>query len=349
MGVRHFAINYVALQFGAWRQDGAQVMGRRPKGRKVRIRTEFFVVCCNGLMSICSDEVLTMVWVDMPKISSFFSRNFSSSSSSRNEPSTEGGKQEKLKWQYGPNGHIHSAQAESSSYQGVYIDQNSSDEFRSSTRESLDRIGRTPAGSTTLHHIASINEMNPRKKVLITPDSLPPKGSHALPGWERPGNSFSELQKTLYARTTGDDFMPRVSSEGCDVGVVTYNVDHGERFTDDTSAYGVPDPSLSYAYLGHELIHASRKLHGEELDDPDRLCEELRTAGVGPWSNEYPSENAIRRENGLFERPNYSGETGEGIGWDVGNSEYTNNRLTELQATYGHPHGWSKRYDSDDE
>ncbi|GKT26324.1 hypothetical protein [Acidovorax sp. SUPP3334] len=44
MVVGGVAINYVAFQFGAWRQDGAQAMGRRPKGRKVRIRTEFFVI-----------------------------------------------------------------------------------------------------------------------------------------------------------------------------------------------------------------------------------------------------------------------------------------------------------------
>lgn len=273
----------------------------------------------------------------MRRITSFF--RGTSSTSHDNSHSSESN-EETVNWQHYPNDQVRSSQVEASGYQGVYLDQNASNDFKKSTRKSLGRLARTPAGSTALQHLASINEMNPRKKVLITPDSSPPRGSHALPGWIRPGNSFSELQKTLYARPTGDHFMPMVASEGCDVGVVTYNTEHGERFSDTTSAYGAHDPSLSYVYLGHELIHASRKLHGEELNDPARLHEELRTTGVGPWVSEYPSENAIRREHGLAARPSYSGETGDGIAWHVGNSEYTDSRLHSLGASVGHPHGW---------
>ncbi len=278
----------------------------------------------------------------MKKLSSFFRSQ--PSSSRRREPSPEP-RPEEARWQRFPNDRVHSARLEPTRYQGVYLDHDSDDEFKDRTRGSLDLIGSTPSGSTVLQHLASINEMNPRKKVIIQPDGVPPRGSHVLPGWERPGHSFSELRQTLYARETSDAFMPRVASDGCDVSVVTYNPEHGERFDghDANAAHGVQDASLSYAYLGHELIHASRKLHGEELQDPDNLHEELRTAGVGPWSNEYPSENALRRERGVAARPSYSGETGSGIHPDGGNSAATEDRLETLGAWTGYPHGWRHR------
>lgn len=259
----------------------------------------------------------------------------------RSERLSLGHQEAVFEWQYGPAGHVYSVPAESSGYQGVYLSRDASSSFKHSTRESLARLESTPAGATVLNQLASINEMRPNRKVLISPEGAAVTGSQTLPGWIRPGPSFSALRETLSAHETGDAFMPYAASEGCDVGVVTYNHRYGHRFSADSSSRPIPDSDLAFVYLGHELIHASRKLHGAEMDDAERVQEELRTTGVAPWHNEYPSENAICREHGLEERPDYCGLTGDHTDAPSSvNSTYTEERLRASEANIGYPYAW---------
>jgi uncharacterized Zn-binding protein involved in type VI secretion len=79
----------------------------------------------------------------------------------------------------------------------------------------------------------------------------------------------------------------------------------------------------SQVILGHELIHAlhnamgvhkpGKEVYGSGLGpvtEPDIPLEEEWTIGVGQFSNNYPSENSLRRELGLPQRVNHFGYIG---------------------------------------
>lgn len=63
--------------------------------------------------------------------------------------------------------------------------------------------------------------------------------------------------------------------------------------------------------LAHELVHAHHRARGELISynvhpmSPLRLYEEYRTVGIGEYANERLSENAIRRDYGVAQRPVY--------------------------------------------
>ncbi|WP_201279930.1 M91 family zinc metallopeptidase [Pseudomonas fragariae (ex Marin et al. 2024)] len=217
------------------------------------------------------------------------------------------------------------------SFTGIYIETtgnpNRSDYYKETT-SALDELNRGHAGRTVIRNIEAACEMDPEKRVVI---SKTDQGSEAnMPGhW------------TGCARPTRDPFVPFVAGRGESVAV-RYNSRFGRRF-DNQSVNGQPDPSLAYVFLGHELIHASRTLQGTQYrvsrgrpdvdEDSGAAEEELRTVGIGQYEDEYPSENAIRREHGLAPRTSYSGNTGTNLREPPErNSQYTEARLRSLNA-----------------
>jgi hypothetical protein len=66
-----------------------------------------------------------------------------------------------------------------------------------------------------------------------------------------------------------------------------------------------------FIILGHELIHALHTLeHSDRLgrnNEDNKVIEEARTVGLGPWRNEQLSENGLRREWGLKQRTTFEG------------------------------------------
>lgn len=216
-------------------------------------------------------------------------------------------------------------------FTGIYI-QTSGNPKRSEhykeTTSALNELSSGHAGRTVIQNIEAACEMDPGKRVVIAKTD---QGSVTnMPGhW------------TGCARATRDPFVPYVAGTGESV-MVRFNAKFGRRF-DDQSGDGQPDPSLAYVFLGHELIHASRTLQGTQYrvsrgspdvdEDSGAAEEELRTVGIGRYEDEYPSENAIRREHGLAPRPSYSGNTGNNLREPPErNSQHTEARLTALNA-----------------
>lgn len=216
-------------------------------------------------------------------------------------------------------------------YTGIYIETTGNpkrSEHYKATTSALDQLSSGHAGRTVIRNIEAACEMDPGKRILI---SKTDQGSSA----QMPAD------ETSCARATRDPFAPYVAGAGESV-VVKFNSKFGRRF-DEQPLYGQPDPSLAYVYLGHELIHASRALNGTqyrsyqggaEFDkDSGAAEEELRTVGIGKYEDEYPSENAIRREHGLAPRQSYSGNTGKHLREPPErNSPHTEARLAALNA-----------------
>jgi hypothetical protein len=152
--------------------------------------------------------------------------------------------------------------------------------------------------------------MDPRKRVVI----VKAKDSEAV------GLASADT----VAKPTGDPFMPYVAGAGQAQVTVRFNPAEGYRYQNG-SHEDLPAPDRSFVTLGHELIHASRLLNGATFReargpshcdwDTGAAEEELRTVGVGKHADEYPSENAIRREHDTApERPGGQGLTRHG-GW----------------------------------
>ncbi len=78
---------------------------------------------------------------------------------------------------------------------------------------------------------------------------------------------------------------------------------------DGTEAWQWVDPEI---ILGHELIHAFHDLCGEIPSVTPKgfksivQYEEMRTVGLGQFSNDYYTENQMRNDYGEFRRPRYT-------------------------------------------
>lgn len=207
----------------------------------------------------------------------------------------------------------------SASSSGVYVDSDSSDSFKLNTDQALNRLSKIPTGRATIRQIDSLHTMYPEKRVVITPSQKP--NSATVATWHAPKSIQPNFtyRETVVARPTGDPFMPWVAGRGADSAVIIFNDQQGHDYSRDPHR-GKPDSAYSFVTLGHELIHASHVLHGNQYNVPlgNPACdsdnpaaeEELRTTGVGPWRDEPLSENAMRRELGLPERASYCGNEG---------------------------------------
>ncbi|MBW8829143.1 MAG: hypothetical protein JF606_06880 [Burkholderiales bacterium] len=244
-----------------------------------------------------------------------------------------------------------SEKLEPSGFQGVYISRNEPAEFRQQTREALRKIDSKPAGAWALQQLAALNEFNPKKMVIIKQPPSPDHGSTATAAWENPKwpSPWLNHLSTLSAKRCKDEFIPYVAGQGADRSIVEFVPSQGLKF-EAGEHRPTEDPSLGFTTLGHELIHSIHHLHGTSYrpefgdashdSDWGAAEEELRTCGVGPWRDEIPSENAIRREHGVREAPNYSGNTGKKLRPPPEtNSPHTEQRLRELGAVHGRPLG----------
>ncbi|WP_284412642.1 M91 family zinc metallopeptidase [Acidovorax sp. SUPP3334] len=116
------------------------------------------------------------------------------------------------------------------------------------------------------------------------------------------------------------------SLPGADEVWINTDPDIGMKFSSEASDDYELSADHYVATLGHEMIHARDSLHGIQPrrsqdtstsghQGSDRPLEkallpvELRTIGVGPYADEVPSENSIRREHGLTPRRSYHGFT----------------------------------------
>jgi hypothetical protein len=224
---------------------------------------------------------------------------------------------------------------------GIAVDLRGGPAFRGQVISALQKLRTAPTGQAVLNQVASIHQMYPEKRVVITPATGPTAtlGTWHHPKSAAPGQNFLD---TVVAKPTQDAFMPFVAGPGVDTAVVLFNPKNGRDYANDPH-HGQPAPQLSHVELGHELIHASRYLHGAAYAIPmgdstaDRNTpaaeEELRTTGVGPWRNEPISENALRRDLGLPERQSYVGNRGTRLREPLEkNSPQTDARLAALGA-----------------
>jgi hypothetical protein len=207
-------------------------------------------------------------------------------------------------------------------------------EFYKKTKADLEKLATGHAGRTLINGIAAACTMHPERRVIIT---KAPKGE----GSECYALSLDPTAGC--AEATGDPFMPYVAGPGYPTVMVDYDANQGMRFDTRSALIEKHDPSLAYVTLGHELLHASRALLGTgyrpylgepRIDrDSGAAEEEIRTVGIGPYQDEYPSENAIRAEHGLVPRPDYDGNKGRQLRRPPEiNSPHTIRRLRELGA-----------------
>jgi len=245
---------------------------------------------------------------------------------------------------------------EPSGFQGVFISRSEPEEFRQKAREALRKLDSKPAGAWVLQQLAALNEMKPKKMVIIKQPQPRELGSAAIVAWKNPKWPIPALNclTTLRAKRTKDDFVPYVAGEGADRSLVEFDPSEGLKFEKGKDECRI-DPRLGFITLGHELIHSVHQLHGVAYSNPNfgdpfrdadsgAAEEELRTSGVGPWHDEFPSDNAIRREHGVQERPSYGGNKGEKMRPPPeSNSAHTEERLWQLGAVHGRPLGRARQ------
>ncbi|GKS76331.1 type III secretion system effector protein [Acidovorax sp. SUPP950] len=212
-------------------------------------------------------------------------------------------------------------------------------DFLRRNQEILEQLASQSSGRTLLRQIESITTMAPRKRVVLTPSQG---------GWPqalscqqiagntqlRPMDNWDDIDSYMSRRPSGDSFMPEVAAApmpgretpGADEVWIRTDPDIGMKFSSEDSDEYELSADHYVATLGHEMIHARDSLHGiqpHRSEDTstsghqgsDRPLEkallpvELRTIGVGPYADEVPSENSIRREHGLTLRRSYHGFT----------------------------------------
>jgi len=235
-------------------------------------------------------------------------------------------------------------------FQGVFVSRKDPPEFHQQTRAALKKLDSKPAGATVLQQLAALNEMNPKKMVIIKKATPEICSDQSMPAFDRPRSVFPLTSSSVcLPKRTSDPFVPYVAGKGADKTIIEFNPSGGMKFEAGRNNWK-QDDRLGFINLGHELVHASHYLHGvqyrEFTDNPGldsdtgAAEEELRTTGVGPWRDEYPSDNAIRREHGENEREDYAGNRGTRLSPPPEiNSTHTKDRLQELGAVYGRPLG----------
>ncbi|SDD60079.1 Effector protein [Paracidovorax valerianellae] len=217
-------------------------------------------------------------------------------------------------------------------------------EFVRRNESALQQLASRDSGRALLRQIEAITTMAPRKRVVLTPAQ---DGKVHVRAFRRDDATQSRVGLNNAADTSAylsewrapDAFMPVVAATplpgretpGADEAWVYTDPEVAWRYPTPESGEGEPSPADYVATLGHELIHARDSLHGIQpqptadqtlylhpvIDAPIRrslLPVELRTVGVGAHAGAEPSENTIRAEQGLTQRPSYHGFTTDGHG-----------------------------------
>lgn len=199
--------------------------------------------------------------------------------------------------------------------------------FRLVVERDLRRIHSKPVGSSLLKKINEAVKMGgPRCYIALgkatlggdVPDDPPAFATVYLPSM-RPGAAAGgiDADNALSNQEYGGRGKPGHGAPA----IVGYN-----PFFNYTMAYagtlGIPMPS--FVILAHELIHASHTARGKYRKMPgwatpallpngapmianeeEQMVEEARTIGAGKYAARRITENAIRREHQIAERPYY--------------------------------------------
>ncbi|GKS94420.1 M91 family zinc metallopeptidase [Acidovorax sp. SUPP2825] len=217
-------------------------------------------------------------------------------------------------------------------------------EFVRRNESALQQLASRDSGRALLRQIEAITAMAPRKRVVLTPAQ---NGKVHVRSFRRDDatqeriglNKLEDIDAYLSERRAPSAFMPVVAAAplpgletpGADEAWVYTDPEVAWRYPTPESGEGEPSPADYVATLAHELIHARDSLHGihpARTADETRyqhpgakapiprsnLPAELRTVGVGAHAGANPSENTIRAEQGLTQRPSYHGFTTDGHG-----------------------------------
>lgn len=217
-------------------------------------------------------------------------------------------------------------------------------EFVRRNESALQQLASRDSGRALLRQIEAITAMAPRKRVVLTPAQNGKVHARSFlrddATQERVGlHNPSDIDTYLSERPGASAFMPFVAAvplpgretPGADEVWVYTDPEVAWRYPTPESGDGEPSPADYVATLAHELIHARDSLHGIQpartADETvylhpvsqstifrSLLPSELRTVGVGAHAGAEPSENTIRAEQGLTQRPSYHGFTTDGHG-----------------------------------
>lgn len=208
-------------------------------------------------------------------------------------------------------------------YPGIYIGSATyrdkcwvPDKFAGTARIALARIAQRTVGERLLRNIsAECSRDSKNMKVVVDYG----ESSKAAPLYPVTAENRRLLWRPISEGGVGLAAAMMLSSRLTNLSgmgvVVTWNPDQP-----DALAVGGAAPREPYIGLAHEMIHAyhyvrgicARKVAGlagawvGKMPDDGLAEEELRTVGLGPYADESPSENEIRKENGVALRDTYA-------------------------------------------
>jgi hypothetical protein len=185
---------------------------------------------------------------------------------------------------------------------GIYIDATASQSFFHATSRDLNKLASKPIGRDLLSLISKrcqgIGTKVVNGKVVIK------LGMGTLGGdesWEQTQASPDDFDKVGIGSTmsrvggTLSNFKLAGAGSSCEA---FYNPNLQHQYD---LALGIKTPT--FIALGHELIHALHSLSGDMYTDTSGnivvIREEARTCGLGIYSTQRISENALRKEHGI--------------------------------------------------
>ena len=184
---------------------------------------------------------------------------------------------------------------------GIYIESDNATFFSDATR-ALNRIREGRAGAAMLKAIAARSLMSDETLTVTIVFDEYEQGSAAtanITGFVRCNTELGRTQEEI-------DFSDYVAGEGSSVTVRWHNTDR---------PYESGHKVAPFIVLAHEMVHAYHYIHGAayrpegDLESMSREGqfeiedhEEARTVGLGGYSNEAISENAIRHEQKKLRR-----------------------------------------------
>ncbi|MBL8900915.1 MAG: hypothetical protein JNM84_25000 [Planctomycetes bacterium] len=199
-------------------------------------------------------------------------------------------------------------------FPGIYIDATEAQSFFHRASRDLNSIASKPIGKSLLELISKRCRGIGTKVVggqVVVKLGVGTIGGDA--SWEKtaaaPGD-FDVIGRGGSASKVGGaatNFRLAGAGASCPVA---YNPSAESQYN---QVLGIPTPP--YIALGHELIHALHSLSGDMYTDSngdiDVMHEEARTCGIGPYSGQRISENALRKEHGLTPPRTYYSDPGD--------------------------------------